>query len=109
MLSTIFRAGVSALAKSLADEWAPKGIRVNQLIPGRIVTARVAAMDEVTARRRGVSVAEVRANQEAAIPLGRYGQPDEFAAAAAFLVSGAASYVTGASLSVDGGLLRSIV
>jgi len=109
VLSTIFRAGVSALAKSLADEWAARGIRVNQLIPGRIVTARVAAMDEATARRRGVPIAEVRAGQEAAIPMGRYGRPDEFAAAAAFLVSGAASYITGASLAVDGGLLRSIV
>lgn len=108
VLSTIFRAGVSALAKALADEWAPRGIRVNQLIPGRIVTARVAAMDEVTARRRGVPPAEVRARQEAAIPMGRYGDPEEFARAAVFLVSDAASYVTGASLAVDGGLIRSI-
>jgi 3-oxoacyl-[acyl-carrier protein] reductase len=109
VLSTIFRAGVSALAKALADEWAPRGIRVNQLIPGRFVTARVAAMDEATAQRRGVAVEEVRAGQAAAIPLGRYGRPDEFAAAAAFLVSSAASYITGASLTVDGGLLRSVV
>ena len=108
VLSTIFRAGVSALAKALADEWAPRGIRVNQLIPGRIVTARVAAMDEATARRTGVPVAEVRARQEGAIPMGRYGDPDEFARAAVFLVSGAASYITGASLAVDGGLIRSI-
>ncbi len=108
VLSTVFRAGVSALAKALADEWAPRGIRVNQLIPGRIVTARVAAMDEITARRRGVPPAEVRARQEAAIPMGRYGDPDEFARAAVFLVSDAASYITGASLAVDGGLIRSI-
>ena len=109
VLSTVFRAGVSALAKALADEWAPRGIRVvNQLIPGRIVTARVAAMDEATARRTGVPVAEVRARQEGAIPMGRYGEPDEFARAAVFLVSGAASYITGASLTVDGGLIRSI-
>ena len=108
VLSTIFRAGVSALSKALADEWAPRGIRVNQLIPGRIVTARVAAMDEATARRRGVPVAEVRASQEGVIPMGRYGEPDEFARAAVFLVSEAASYITGASLTVDGGLIRSI-
>jgi 3-oxoacyl-[acyl-carrier protein] reductase len=108
VLSMVFRAGVSALAKALADEWAPRGIRVNQLIPGRIVTARVAAMDERTARRRGVSAAEVRADQEAVIPVGRYGSPDEFARAAVFLVSDAASYITGASLAVDGGLIRSI-
>jgi len=108
VLSTIFRAGVSALSKALADEWAPRGIRVNQLIPGRIVTARVAAMDEATARRRGVPVAEVRASQEGVIPMGRYGEPDEFARAAVFLASEAASYITGASLTVDGGLIRSI-
>jgi 3-oxoacyl-[acyl-carrier protein] reductase len=108
VLSTIFRAGVSALAKVLADEWAVRGIRVNQLIPGRIVTARVAAMDEATARRRGVTLAEVRSGQEAAIPMGRYGDPEEFARAAVFLVSDAASYITGASLAVDGGLIRSI-
>ena len=81
---------------------------MNQLIPGRIVTARVAAMDEATARRRGVPVAEVRSGQEAAIPMGRYGDPEEFARAAVFLVSDAASYITGASLAVDGGLIRSI-
>lgn len=108
VLSTIFRAGVSALAKVLADEWAVRGVRVNQLIPGRIVTARVAAMDEATARRRGVTLAEVRSGQEAAIPMGRYGDPEEFARAAVFLVSDAASYITGASLAVDGGLIRSI-
>ena len=67
------RAGVAALAKALADEWAPAGIRVNHLIPGRIATERVAALDADTAQRRGVSLDEAQAGYEAQIPLGRYG------------------------------------
>lgn len=108
-LSTIFRAGVAALAKTLADEWADDGIRVNHLIPGRIATSRVAALDEDAARRMGLTTDEVRSGFERAIPLGRYGAPDEFAAAALFLLSDAASYITGATLQVDGGMLRPIV
>ena len=107
-LSTIFRAGVAALSKLLADEWAGAGIRVNQLIPGRIATARLTALDEDAARRGGTTAAVVREGMERAIPLGRYGDPVEFAAAAVFLLSGAASYITGATLQVDGGVLRPI-
>jgi len=108
LLSTVFRAGVAALAKSLADEWAGDGIRVNHLVPGRIATERVAALDEDAARRRGVPAEEVRTGFHQAIPMGRYGHPDEFAAAAVFLLSDAASYITGATLQVDGGMLRQI-
>jgi len=107
-LSTVFRAGVAALAKLLADEWAVNGIRVNHLVPGRIATGRLVELDEDEARRRGVSAAEVRADIERSIPLRRYGEPDEFAAAAVFLLSDSASYITGATLQVDGGLVRSI-
>jgi len=109
VLSGIMRSGVSALAKVLADEWATDGIRVNQLIPGRIATDRVAELDEETARQAGITVAEARARSAAAIPLGRYGLPDEFAAAAVFLLSDAAAYITGATLAVDGGMIRPIV
>jgi 3-oxoacyl-[acyl-carrier protein] reductase len=107
-LSGIFRAGVAALAKTLSVDWAPEGIRVNQLIPGRISTARVARLDEAAAEKAGLSVDDVRRQSEASIPFGRSGQPEEFAAAAAFLVSPAASYITGATLQVDGGSLRSV-
>jgi len=106
-LSTVFRAAVAAMAKALADEWAPE-IRVNHLIPGRIATDRVAALDAEAAARRGTTVAAVRAANEEAIPLGRYGKSEEYAAAATFLLSDAASYITGASLQVDGGVLREI-
>jgi 3-oxoacyl-[acyl-carrier protein] reductase len=109
VLSTIYRAGVAALAKTLADEWAADGIRVNHLIPGRVATSRVAALDQDAARRLGITPDEVRSGFERAIPLGRYGDPDEFAAAAVFLLSDAASYITGATLQVDGGMLRPIV
>jgi len=105
----VMRSGVAALAKALADEWAPAGIRVNHLIPGRIATDRVAALDADTAQRRGVSVEQARAGYGGAIPLGRYGTADEFARAAVFLLSGAAAYITGATLAVDGGMIRAIV
>jgi 3-oxoacyl-[acyl-carrier protein] reductase len=108
-LSTIFRPGVAALAKLLADEWANEGIRVNHLIPGRIATDRVAAHDEQRAERSGVDFGEAQAASSRAIPMGRYGSVDEFSAAAVFLLSDAASYITGATLQVDGGALRSIV
>jgi len=106
VLSGVYRAGVAMLAKTLADEWAPEGIRVNHLIPGRIATERVAHLDAYAADARGISVDEVVAGSSKAIPLGRYGTPDEFASAAVFLVSEAAAYITGATLQVDGGVLR---
>ncbi|NOX22908.1 MAG: SDR family oxidoreductase [Actinobacteria bacterium] len=106
VLSGVYRAGVAMLAKTLADEWASDGIRVNHLIPGRIATERVAHLDAYAADARGISVDEVVAGSSKAIPLGRYGTPGEFASAAVFLVSQAAAYITGATLQVDGGALR---
>jgi 3-oxoacyl-[acyl-carrier protein] reductase len=108
-MSTIFRAGVASLAKTLAADWAADGIRVNHLIPGRIATERLDELDGGAAERRGTSLQEVRDANAVAIPLGRYGLPSEFADAAAFLVSPRASYITGATLQVDGGALKSVV
>src|SRR5262249_43997058 len=93
-LSNVIRAAVAALAKTLADEFAAKGIRVNQLVPGRISTERLVNLDEANARRLGISVEDQRQRSIATIPMGRYGEPEEFARAAAFLVSDAASYIT---------------
>jgi 3-oxoacyl-[acyl-carrier protein] reductase len=99
---------VVGLVKTLADELAGDGIRVNNLIPGRIDTDRVAQLDAGAAKRQGISVEEVRAQSIAKIPLKRLGTIDDFGAAGAFLLSPEASYITGATLRVDGGQMRSI-
>ena len=108
-LSTVLRASVSALAKTLALELAASGIRVNQIVPGRIDTDRVRQLDEVNGKKQGLSADQARAKSMATIPLGRYGEPDEFGRVAAFLLSDAAAYVTGASIQVDGGLVRGLL
>lgn len=107
-LSTVMRTSVSSLSKILSQELAPQKIRVNQLIPGRIYTDRVQEIDEINAKKAGISVPDHQKKIFASIPMARYGDPGEFAAAAVFLFSEAASYITGASLQVDGGMLRGI-
>jgi 3-oxoacyl-[acyl-carrier protein] reductase len=108
-LSTVLRASVSALAKTLAIELAPSKIRVNQNIPGRVDTDRVRQLDQISATRQGITPEQAKQKSIAAIPLGRYGVTDEYGKAAAFLLSDAASYITGATLQVDGGLIKSVV
>ena len=107
-LSTVMRAGVAGLVKTLADELAGDGIRVNNLAPGRIDTDRVAQLDANTSAKLGISIEEVQKRSLTGIPLGRYGTIDDFGRAGAFLLSPAASYITGASLRVDGGAARAI-
>lgn len=108
-LSNVLRASVASLAKTLALELAPSRIRVNNLIPGRIDTDRLRQLDEINAKRAGITPAEQQEKAAAAIPLGRYGTPDEFGRMAAFLLSDAAAYITGASVQVDGGLIRGVL
>jgi 3-oxoacyl-[acyl-carrier protein] reductase len=77
-------------------------------VPGRIATERIAYLDDANAKKLGITIEEQQKRSLAAIPLGRYGETVEFARAAAFLLSPAASYITGATLQVDGGAIRSI-
>jgi len=102
-VSNGLRPGLAMAAKTLADELGPRGIRVNGLLPGRIGTERVAELDASTGEPD-----EARARAIAGIPLGRYGEPTEFAAAAVFLLSPVSSFVTGVMLPVDGGMQRSL-
>lgn len=101
------RAALTAWLKTLAGAVAADGVTVNGVLPGRIATPRVAALDRNRAERQGIEVEKVRAQSQASIPAGRYGTPAEFAAVVGFLASEAASYVTGAFVSCDGGMARS--
>ena len=107
-LSNILRASVAALSKTLANELVGQKIRVNHLIPGRIDTDRLKELDEANSKRLGISVEEQKKRMTQAIPMGRYGDPKDFANAAVFLFSDAAAYITGATLQVDGGQMRSV-
>jgi 3-oxoacyl-[acyl-carrier protein] reductase len=108
-LSTVLRASVSALSKTLAIELASSKIRVNQIIPGRIDTDRVRHLDQINAEKAGISPADAKQRAIAGIPIGRYGEAPEYGRVAAFLLSEAAAYVTGATVQVDGGLIRSVM
>lgn len=108
-LSTVLRASVSALAKTLAIELASSKIRVNQIIPGRIDTDRVRHLDQVNAKKQNVSIEEAKARAVATIPMGRYGEGPEFGRVGAFLLSDAAAYMTGATVQVDGGMIKSVL
>lgn len=108
-LSNIMRASVAALSKTLSMELVSQKIRVNHLIPGRIATDRLRELDEANAKRAGITVEEQAQKMAGTIPMGRYGDPKEFANAAVFLFSDAASYITGATLQADGGQMRSVL
>jgi 3-oxoacyl-[acyl-carrier protein] reductase len=102
-VSNGLRPGLGMLIKQLADEHGPDGTRVNGLLPGRVATARTEHLDSLAD-----DPAAARASSEATIPLRRYGDPTEFARVATFLLSPAASYVTGSMIAVDGGSLRAL-
>ncbi len=108
ILSNTFRTGIVGLTKTLASELAEDGILINTVAPGRIATDRVKELDTIRAEKLGVDVSEIEEEMRNEIPLKRYGQPEEFAKAVSFFVSGANSYMTGQSFLIDGGMVKSI-
>lgn len=108
VLSNVFRAAIYALAKSLVDDLSPRRIRVNVIVPGRIATSRVVALDQAQAERQGRALDEVQHQEQADIPMGRYGTPGEFGDVAAFLLSPVSQYINGTSIWVDGGKNRAL-
>jgi 3-oxoacyl-[acyl-carrier protein] reductase len=106
--SNVCRIAIAGLVRTLARELGPRRIRVNGILPGYIGTDRVLEVFEDAARRRSTSVDTVRRELEREIPLGRIGSPEELARAVVFLGSEMSSYVNGALLPVDGGILRSV-
>jgi 3-oxoacyl-[acyl-carrier protein] reductase len=108
LLSNVMRSGVTSLAKSLSQQLAPENIRVNNLMPGRIDTDRVQSLDQMNADARGLSAGEIKTANELGIPLRRYGTIEEFGRLGAFLLSAAAGYITGQTIAVDGGAIKTV-
>jgi 3-oxoacyl-[acyl-carrier protein] reductase len=106
-ISNSLRAAVVGWSKTLSSEVAADGVTVNILVPGRIDTERVRLTDAAVAEKEGLPIEKIRARSFATIPLGRYGSTDEIGAAAAFICSTQASYMTGTMVRIDGGIVRS--
>ncbi len=107
-LSNALRMSLLGWSKTLASEVAADGVTVNVLVPGRIATDRVSQLDAAKAKRENSSTDVVAEKSRQRIPMGRYGAPEEYGAAAAFLASRQASYITGSVIRVDGGMIDSI-
>jgi len=107
-MSNTIRSSLVGWSKSLANETASQGITANMLLPGRILTARLAQLDAANAERLGKPVEEVSASEQATIPAGRYGTVEEFGSVGAFLCSDRASYMTGGLIRCDGGSIRGV-
>jgi len=106
-ISSTLRAGLSGLTRTLAQESARDGVTVNALLPGHILTDRQTHLGELKAKAEGISLEDSFARTAATIPVGRIGRPEEIGDTVAFLCSERASYITGASIQVDGGIIQS--
>jgi 3-oxoacyl-[acyl-carrier protein] reductase len=109
LLSNTFRAGVTGMAKTLSDEVSKHGITVNNIAPGYIRTGRQTQLFTDRAEKAGTTVEDIREQVTANVPMGRIGVPEEIAHLAVFLASARASYITGTTIPVDGGLNRGLM
>ena len=109
LLSNSLRAGLTGFARTLANEVAADGITVNNVLPGYTRTERLEELAQMMAEKRGITSSEFRGTWEKEIPMGRLGEPRELAATVAFLASERASYITGTSIQVDGGWIKSLL
>jgi 3-oxoacyl-[acyl-carrier protein] reductase len=109
LLSNVYRPGVIGLAKTLSNQVAADGITINNVAPGYTRTDRVIELAQARAKEQGTTVGQILASSASSIPVGRMGEPQELAALVAFLASDRASYITGATIPVDGGYLKGIL
>jgi 3-oxoacyl-[acyl-carrier protein] reductase len=109
MLSNSIRSAVIGFARTLANEVAPDGVTVNNILPGYTLTERVEQLSQATAKREGITIEAALQKWAAEIPMRRLGNPREFGALAAFLASERASYITGQSIAVDGGWVKALL
>lgn len=108
LLSNVMRSGVASLVKSVSKTLAKDNIRINNLIPGRFDTDRLRMLEQQEAKLKNHSIEKHRASKEKKIPLGRYGSIEEFGKIGAFLLSDASSYITGSSITIDGGSMKTV-
>src|SRR6266508_1142191 len=106
-ISSTLRAGLSALTKTMSNEFAADGVLVNAVMPGHILTGRQVELNELRSREEGIPVNDYTARLAASIPIRRHGRAEEIGDVVAFLASERASYVTGATIQVDGGVIQS--